>query len=233
MTVLEAMGGPRERMIHATVQGFDVSGIDSLNTIAIHVAGAPASFLPLTPGRADDWFEHDGQITKRDIRAVTLAALAPRRGELLWDIGAGSGSIGIEWMLADASNRAIAIEPRADRSARIRRNALALGVPDLTVVEGKAPAALNGLAAPDAIFVGGGGTDPGTMEAAWGSLKPGGRLVANAVTLETQSLLQMWRARLGGDLVQIAISEVEAIGGFTGWKPARPIVQWRVEKAYG
>jgi precorrin-6Y C5,15-methyltransferase (decarboxylating) len=133
-------------------------------------------------------------------------------------------------MLTDPQNRAIAIEPRAERCARIRRNAFALGVPDLSIVEGEAPAALAGLAEPGAIFIGGGATDAGTIERAWDALRVGGRLVANAVTLETQSLLQMWRGRLGGALVQIAISEAEAIGGFTGWKPARPIVQWRLEK---
>jgi precorrin-6Y C5,15-methyltransferase (decarboxylating) len=197
------------------------------------VIAAPGSrFLPLTPGRAESWFEHDGQITKRDVRAVTLAALAPRRGELLWDIGAGSGSIAIEWMLADPANRAIAIEPRTDRRERIMRNALALGVPDIRLVEGTAPRALAGLPDPDAVFIGGGATGTGVIEAAWGALKPGGRLVANAVTLETESLFRDWRSRIGGDLVQVAVSEAEAVGGFTAWKPARPIVQWRVEKAY-
>ena len=233
ITVLEALGGPRERIRRQTAEAFDLTDIDPLNIIALEVAGTPnAHFLPLTPGLPDDWFEHDGQITKRDIRAVTLAALAPRRGELLWDVGAGSGSIGIEWMLADAVNRAVAIEPRAERVARIARNARALGVPDLRVVAGAAPTALADLPVPDAVFLGGGGTGDGVLETVWRALKPHGRLVANAVTLETQAAILAWRGRYGGDLVQIAVAEAEPIGGFTGWKPARPIVQWRVEKPH-
>ena len=185
-----------------------------------------ARVLPLAPGRADDLFEHDGQITKREVRAVTLAALAPRRGELLWDIGAGSGSISIEWMLADPSMRAVAIEADAERAARIRRNASAFGVPGLTVVEGAAPGALAGLPAPDAIFIGGGGTDDGVMDAAIDALPSGGRLVANAVTLEMEALLLARHAALGGDLVRIAISRETAIGSMSGWRPAMPVTQW-------
>ena len=185
-----------------------------------------ARILPLTAGLADDLFEHDGQITKREIRAVTLAALAPRRGELLWDIGAGSGSIAIEWMLADPSMRAIAIEANAERAARIRRNAAACGVPGLTVVEGAAPEALSGLPRPDAIFIGGGGTDPGVLEAAIGALPSGGRLVANAVTLEMEALLLARRASLGGELVRIAISREAPVGSMTAWRPAMPVTQW-------
>ena len=231
LTVLEALGGPNERIRSATAAQFALTDVAALNTVAIRVGrNAGARYLPLTGGLSDDWFEHDGQITKHEIRAVTLSALAPRRGELLWDIGAGSGSIAIEWMLTHSSNRAVAIEPRADRVARIGRNARALGVPDLTILHGSAPAALEGLAQPDAIFIGGGATVDGVVLSAWQALRPGGRLVANAVTLETQSLLLDWRQRIGGHLTQIAISEADSIGGFTGWKPARPIVQWRVEK---
>jgi precorrin-6Y C5,15-methyltransferase (decarboxylating) len=182
--------------------------------------------LPLTPGRADDLFEHDGQITKREVRAVTLAALAPRRGELLWDIGAGSGSVSIEWMLADPAMRAVAIEANAERAARIGRNAAAFGVPGLTVVGGAAPAALAGLRQPDAIFVGGGGTDEGVMDAAISALRAGGRLVANAVTLEMEALLLARHAALGGELVRIAISRETAIGSMSGWRPAMPVTQW-------
>ncbi|MDR3493558.1 MAG: precorrin-6y C5,15-methyltransferase (decarboxylating) subunit CbiE [Ancalomicrobiaceae bacterium] len=230
--VLEAMGGRRERVRHATAEGFDLADIDALNVVAVEVvAAAGAKVLPLTAGRAADCFEHDGQITKREVRAMALAALAPRRGELLWDIGAGSGSIGIEWMLAHAANRAIAIEPRADRTERIRRNALALGVPDLTVIEGPAPAAFAGLSPPQAIFIGGGGTTPGLIEAALAALPPGGRLVAHAVTLETEMLLVEAYKRYGGELTQIAVSHAEPLGGFLGWWPARPVVQWRLETA--
>ncbi len=162
LTVCEAMGGPRERIRTAEAESFALDDVADLNTIALEVAAdRDAPILPRAPGLPDDWFEHDGQITKRDVRAITLSALAPRRGELLWDVGAGSGSVAIEWMLADPANRAIAIEARADRTARIARNALALGAPALSVVTGKAPHALADLPPPDAVFVGGGGTAPG------------------------------------------------------------------------
>ena len=160
LTVLEALGGPDERIRSATAQAFGLKEVNALNVLALQIESSPeARVLPLTAGRADDLFEHDGQITKREVRAVTLAALAPRRGELLWDIGAGSGSISIEWMLADPSMRAVAVEADPERAARIRRNARAFGVPGLTIVEGTAPGALAGLPTPDAIFIGGGGTD--------------------------------------------------------------------------
>ncbi len=167
--------------------------------------------LARTPGLADDLFEHDGQITKREIRAVTLSSLAPRRGELLWDIGAGSGSVAIEWMLADPAMRAIAIERRADRAARIRRNAAAFGVPGLDSRRRRgAGRAVRTLATPDAIFVGGGAGDAGVLDAAARALRPGGRLVVNAVTLETEALLLARHAALGGELIRIAISRAGA-----------------------
>ena len=184
----------------------------------------------LTAFQPDDLFEHDGQITKRDVRAVTLSALEPRRGELLWDIGAGSGSVAIEWMLLDPLMRAIAIEQREDRAARIRRNAALCGVPALEVAEGMAPTALTTLAPPDAIFIGGGADNGGTFDVAVRALRPGGRLVANAVTLETEALLLARHAALGGELVRIAISRAEPLGGKTGWRPAMPITQWRWTK---
>ena len=184
VTVLEALGGPDERIRTATATGFDLKDINALNVLGVELeSDREARIIPLSAGRNEDLFEHDGQITKREVRAVTLAALAPRRGELLWDIGAGSGSISIEWMLADPSMRALAIEEDPDRVARIRRNAASFGVPDLAVVEGKAPAALAGLPAPNAVFIGGGGTDDGVMDAAIHALPSGSRLVANAVTL--------------------------------------------------
>ncbi|MDB5378219.1 MAG: cbiE, partial [Rubritepida sp.] len=206
LTVLEALGGPRERFVATTAAGFDLTGIAPLNLVALEVVAAPdARILPRAPGLPDAYFEHDGQLTKRVVRAATLSALAPRRGALLWDIGAGAGSIGIEWMLADPSMRAIAIEARADRAARIRRNALALGVPGLSLVEGEAPAALHGLEAPDAIFLGGGAGD--ALDAALAALKPGGRCVANAVTLETEALLLARRAAIGGEMIRLAVSQ--------------------------
>src|SRR5262249_9463183 len=167
LTVLEALGGPRERVRRAVAAGVDLAGIDPLNVVAIEVvAAANARVLARAPGLADDLYEHDGQLTKREVRAVTLSALAPQRRELLWDIGAGAGSVAIEWMLADPSLAAIAVEARADRAARIRRNAAAFGVPELEVIEGTAPAALHGLRQPDAIFIGGGVSDAGVIETA-------------------------------------------------------------------
>ncbi len=226
LTILEALGGPRERVRMTLASGYHLGTVDALNTVAIEVAAAAnARVLPLTAGLAEDLFEHDGQITKREIRAVTLSSLAPRRGELLWDIGAGSGSVAIEWMLADPLMRAVAIERRADRAARIRRNAAAFGVPGLEVVEGAAPAALATLAAPDAVFVGGGG-DSAVLDAAARALRSGGRFVANAVTLETEALLLARHAALGGELIRIAISRAGPVGEKSGWRAAMPVTQW-------
>lgn len=231
LTVLEAMGGPRESRADATADAWTVERVADLNTLAVDcVASANARILPRAPGLPDDWFAHDGQITKREVRAVTLSALAPRRGALLWDVGAGSGSIGIEWMLADPANRAVAVEHREDRVARILANAAAFGVPGLTIARGKAPGALGGLAAPDAVFIGGGLTNDGVLDACWDALKPGGRLVANAVTLESEAALFAAHARLGGELSQIAVSRAAPVGGFRGWRPLMPVTQWRVDK---
>ncbi|WP_206020804.1 precorrin-6y C5,15-methyltransferase (decarboxylating) subunit CbiE [Roseococcus sp. SYP-B2431] len=224
LTVLEALGGKHERIR----EGIGPN-IAPLNLVALEVVASPgARILPRAPGLPDHFFEHDGQLTKREIRAVTLSALAPRRGALLWDIGAGAGSIGIEWMLADPSLRAIAIEARADRAARLRRNALALGVPGLSVVEDEAPAALAGLEPPDAVFLGGGAGD--ALDAALAALKPGGRCVANAVTLETEALLLARRATLGGEMLRLAVSRAEPVGGLTGWRAAMPVTQWIWDK---
>jgi len=225
LTALEALGGPRERVRATTAADFDLGDVGPLNAVAIEVEASPgARVLARAPGLPDALFEHDGQITKREIRAITLAALSPRRGELLWDVGAGAGSVAIEWMLADPSLRAIAIEARSDRASRIRRNAAAFGVPGLEVIEGVAPAALEGLAQPDAIFIGGGAR--GVLDPAVRALRPGGRLVVNAVTIETEALLIARRATLGGDLTRVAITRVESIGGREGWRPALPVTQW-------
>ena len=227
LTVLEALGGARERVRGTTAAGFDLGGVADLNTVAIEVVAAPdARIIAYTPGLADALFEHDGQITKREVRAVTLAALAPLKGELLWDIGAGSGSVAIEWMLADPSLRAIAVEARADRAARIRRNAAAFGVPGLEVVEGRAPEALAGLATPDAVFIGGGASEGGVIDAAISALRSGGRLAVNAVTLETEEELIARHAALGGTLTRIEISRAEPVGRKTGWRSAMPVTQW-------
>jgi len=231
VTVLEALGGPREHMRSHVAMSFALGEIDPLNICAISVVALPgATIVPLTPGLDDALFQHDGQITKREVRALTLAALAPRRGETLWDIGAGSGSIGIEWMLADPSLRAIAIEADPERAARIASNMVALGVPDLRIIADAAPAALVGLEPPHAIFIGGGGSDDGVLDAAISALRPGGRLVANAVTLELEALLLAKYAELGGSLTRIAIDRADAIGTMTGWRPSMPITQWRWSK---
>jgi precorrin-6Y C5,15-methyltransferase (decarboxylating) len=201
--------------------------MDSLNTVAVHVTAGPgARIIPLVPGLPDSLFEHDGQLTKREVRAVTLSSLAARRSELLWDIGAGAGSVAIEWMLADPSLRAIAVESVPERAARIARNAAALGVPGLQLVEGSAPAALAGLDPPDAVFVGCGASDPAILDIAIAALKSGGRLVVNAVTLESEVALFERHTEHGGDLSRIAIARAEPLGGQTGWRPAMPITQW-------
>jgi precorrin-6Y C5,15-methyltransferase (decarboxylating) len=230
LTTLEAMGGPRERKRTMRADAFVAEDLLDLNTIALEVEGAPfAKIIPRAPGLPDDWFEHDGQITKRAVRALTLSALAPRRGELLWDLGAGSGSVAIEWMLADPANRAVAVERRQARAERIARNAAALGVPALIVEIAEAVDAMPRLHAPDAIFIGGGGME--LVAPAMAALASGGRLVMNAVTLQTQAALVEARATHGGDLMQIAISDATPVGRFDSWRPAMPVVQWRVVKS--
>jgi precorrin-6Y C5,15-methyltransferase (decarboxylating) len=227
LAILEALGGPRERIRYTSAAEFAFGSVDALNTVAIEADAAPdARVVALSPGLPDDLFEHDGQITKREIRAVTLSSLAPRRGALLWDIGASSGSVAIEWMLADPAMRAIAIEARADRAARIARNAAAFGVPALELIEGTAPAALDGLPTPDAIFVGGGAGDAGVLDVAAQALRPGGRFVVNAVTLQTEALLLGRHSAFGGELIRLAISRAQSIGDKTGWRAAMLVTQW-------
>jgi precorrin-6Y C5,15-methyltransferase (decarboxylating) len=228
ITVLEALGGPHERVRAATAAGFNLGAVEALNIAAIEVdAGQGARIITRSAGLADDLFEHDGQITKREVRAVTISSLAPRRGELLWDIGSGSGSVAIEWLLADPQFMcAVAIERHTGRAARIQRNAAAFGVPGLTVVEGAAPAALATLSPPNAIFVGGGATDPAVLDTATRALLPGGRLVVNAVTLETEAMLITRYAAFGGEMIRIAIARAGAIGEKTSWRNALPITQW-------
>ncbi|MGI3211866.1 precorrin-6y C5,15-methyltransferase (decarboxylating) subunit CbiE [Roseovarius tibetensis] len=222
-TVLEALGGPRERVTDSTAQ--DVQGGEFAHPVcvAFEVAG-DGDVLPLASGRGDDWFASDGQITKQPVRALTLAALEPRPFEHLWDIGGGSGSIGIEWLLSGPTLRATAIEPRPDRADRIRANAAKLGVDRLCVVEGKAPNVLTNLALPDAVFVGG-GLSPALL-AQLETLPKGTRIVANAVTLESEALLTQSQARLGGKLMRIEIADTAPIGCKRGWRAAYPITQW-------
>ncbi len=229
--LLEALGGPHERICAARADGFDLGAVDALNLVAIEVVAGPAAkIIPLAAGLADDAFEHDGQITKREIRAVTLSTLAPRRGELLWDIGCGSGSIAIEWMLRHPANRAVAFEENPDRAARAARNAASLGVPALDIVAGHAPEALQGRTAPDAVFIGGGAQDAGVIDAAWAALTPGGRLVANGVTVETEALLIAARARLGGTLTRLSVERLDRIGSMHGFRPAMTVTQWAAAK---
>jgi precorrin-6Y C5,15-methyltransferase (decarboxylating) len=231
LTICEAMSGPRERIRATDAQDFALDSVAALNTIALEVvADHRARVVPRAAGLPDEGFEHDGQITKREIRAIVLSSLAPRRGELLWDVGSGSGSIAIEWMLADPANRAVAIEARHDRAERISRNALSFGAPGISVVTGEAPHVFTDLPKPDAIFIGGGASGPAIMDRAYDALGPGGRLVVNAVTLETQVACVGWRARWGGELTQIAIAHAEPVGRYSGWRAAMPIVQWRLVK---
>lgn len=231
ITVLEAMGGPFEAVKSAIASDFSIEEIDPLNTVAVEVVAQPgAPALSLAPGLDDDLFEHDGQLTKREIRAMTLSALAPRHGERLWDIGLGAGSVAIEWLLCHRSLKAIGIEERPDRAARAARNAAALGAPELEIIKDRAPAALMGLPRPDAIFIGGGLSEGGVFDAAWTALRPGGRLVANAVTLESEARLAALFKAHGGEMVRIAVARVEAVGTLHGWRPAMPVVQWRVVK---
>jgi precorrin-6Y C5,15-methyltransferase (decarboxylating) len=231
MTVLEVMGGARERVRHATASNFEIGEFQPLNTIAIEVVAEPdAAIIPLTPGLDDDLFEHDGQLTKREIRAVTLSSLQPLQGQLLWDIGLGAGSVAIEWLLQHPSLRATGIEANAGRAGRAARNAAALGVPELEIVQSNAPQALAGLARPDAVFVGGGMMDHGVFEAAWSALKPGGRLVANAVSLETEARLAGYFQQFGGDLIRLQVTRADRVGAMSGWRPAMPVTQWRVRK---
>jgi precorrin-6Y C5,15-methyltransferase (decarboxylating) len=231
ITVLEAMGGPRERVRSGVADAFDLQLINPLNLVAIEVAQEPrSSFISIAGGRDDSLLENDGQLTKRPVRAITLSSLAPRRGDLLWDVGSGSGSIAIEWLLLDPTNRAIAIEARADRAERILRNAKKLGAPQVEVIFGAAPAAFEGLPQPQAIFIGGGASDAELIEAAFAALVPGGRLVANAVTLEAEAVLIAHFKARGGELTKIEIARADPLGGFHSWRPAMPITQWVVTK---
>ncbi|WP_312018498.1 precorrin-6y C5,15-methyltransferase (decarboxylating) subunit CbiE [Streptomyces sp. I05A-00742] len=231
MTVLEQLGGEREAHRDGTAEGWDHPAGDPLNVIAVVCRPAPDTLrLSLVPGLPDEAFDHDGQLTKRHVRAATLAALAPAPGELLWDIGGGSGSIGIEWMRAHRTCRAVTVERDPVRAGRIVRNAAALGVPGLRVVTGAAPGALDGLPAPDAVFIGGGLTAPGLLDACWAALPVGGRLVANTVTLESEALLAERHRRHGGELVRLSVAHAVPVGSFTGWRQAMPVTQWSVVK---
>lgn len=224
LQVLEHLGGPPERRIAGRAEAWSLAEAAALNLVAIEVLSETGEAgLPLTPGLPDDAYRHDGQLTKRDVRAVTLARLAPRPGELLWDVGAGCGSIGIEWARSHPSCRALAVEADAGRQAHILHNRDHLGAPALQLVAGQAPEALTGLATPDAIFIGGGLTAPGVLDACWTALRPGGRLLANAVTLQTEAALVAFRERHGGDLTRLQVAQAQPLGAFDTWRAALPI----------
>ena len=231
VVVLEHLGGDEERIRAATALDFDLNDVADLNMVAVEcVAGRAAEPRPLVPGLPDDAFVHDGKMTKRVLRALAIASLEPLPGQLLWDIGAGSGSISVEWMRSARGARAIAIEPVEERCAMIAENAQAFGVPDLAIVTGEAPEALRGLQAPDAVFVGGGLTD-GVFETAFEALKPGGLIAAHAVTLESEAILLDLHARLGGELMRVGVERAEPVGPYRGFRPAMPVLHWHYRKA--
>lgn len=226
LQVMEALGGPRERLRAARAGDLALTDIDAPVAVAIEAQGAPG--LPRAPGLPDDLFAHDGQITKARIRALTLSVLAPRPGLHLWDLGAGSGSVSVEFCLA--GGRATAVETRADRCANIRANADRFGLTHrLRVIEGAAPGATAGIEAPDVVFVGG-GCDAALLAHLWAALSPGTRLVVNAVTIGTEALLADWHARHGGELWRIELAQAAPLGRMQGWSPARPVVQWSVAR---
>ncbi|TFG87801.1 MAG: precorrin-6y C5,15-methyltransferase (decarboxylating) subunit CbiE, partial [Hyphomicrobiales bacterium] len=229
MTVLANLGGLDEHRIDgiatAWAEADPSEDMPPFHTLAVECSGAPAHLLARLPGLPDDAFAHDGVMTKREVRAITLARLMPARGEMLWDIGTGCGSIAVEWMRAGRDALAIGIDPNPERLAFARQNATTLGTPKLALIEGTAPAALAGLPPPNAVFIGGGLTRK-TVSQVRKALPAGGRLVANSVTLESEALLIALHAELGGDLTRILIERAEPVGTLTGWRPAMPVVQW-------
>ncbi len=230
MMVLERLGGAYERHLTGIASTWTESEVADLNVIAVEcIADPDITLLPRLPGLPDMAYHHDGQLTKREVRAITLSALAPTPGELLWDVGAGCGSISIEWMRSHPRCRAIAIEQ--SRTHYIADNAATLGTPNLQIIAGKAPTALKNLTKPDAIFIGGGATAEGMFETCWTALRSGGRLVANVVTIEGEQKLFEWHQQVGGKLTRIAIQRAEAIGKFLGWKAMAPVTQWVAFKA--
>jgi precorrin-6Y C5,15-methyltransferase (decarboxylating) len=231
LTALAQLGGIQERCFTGTAAHWPHAETDPLVVTALEVVADPGTVpLPTVPGLPDDAYASDGQLTKRDVRAVALSRLVPLPGQLLWDVGAGAGSIGIEWMRVHPSCRAVAVECDPVRAERIAANAARLGVPDLQVVRGHAPDALEGLPAPDAVFVGGGATTPLLLDACWEALAPGGRLVVNAVTVQSEAVLAEWHGRCGGSLTRLSVATAAPVGGFTGWKPAMPVTIWSVTR---
>jgi precorrin-6Y C5,15-methyltransferase (decarboxylating) len=232
LTVLENLGAADERISAGVAARFDFSALGDFYVLALDcVADSGAALLPTVPGLPDAAFVSDGQLTKREVRAATLAKLAPHPGALLWDVGAGCGSIAIEWLRATRDAKAIAFERDASRQEMIAANANALGTPTLKVVDGEAPATFAGQPAPDAIFLGGDVANPALFDACWTALKPGGRLVANAVTLDGEQALCARQAAFGGELARLDISVLDAVGGHRVMRPRLPVTQWLVQKS--
>ncbi|MEM6676650.1 MAG: precorrin-6Y C5,15-methyltransferase (decarboxylating) subunit CbiT, partial [Pseudomonadota bacterium] len=230
LTVLGNMETDEETRLDGTAAGWPHALVPEFNTLAVAcLPDANAVLAPRVPGLADALFTGDGTMTKREVRAATLARLMPMPDALLWDVGAGCGSVAIEWMRAARGARAIAIEPRADRRGYAAANATALGTPGLDLREGTAPQALDGLPRPEAVFIGG-GLSRETVEIAWHALTPHGRLVANAVTLESEALLLALHAERGGELTRLQVSRAEPVGGRTGWRAAMAVTQWSMVK---
>ncbi|WP_417428620.1 precorrin-6y C5,15-methyltransferase (decarboxylating) subunit CbiE [Kiloniella sp.] len=237
ITVLEHMGGEKEQVLDGVAHCWSYPACADLNTIAVEcIATHRAEVLPTVPGLPDDAFVHDGQLTKKIVRSSTLSALMPMAGQVLWDLGAGCGSISIEWMRAARGTKAVAIERDQDRLSSIAANAQALGTPFLSIKEGELLSVLGDLMKeeqrPDAIFVGGGATSEGLFDICWKALKPGGRFVANVVTLEGEMKLFEWHKKVGGELNRISISQASPIGPYHGWRAAMPVTQFAVTKRY-
>jgi precorrin-6Y C5,15-methyltransferase (decarboxylating) len=231
LSVFSHLGGADERRFEGAALDWDHENIPDLNTVAVECLADEGLILKARiPGLPDDAFEHDGQLTKREVRAITVSSLAPMPGQMLWDIGAGCGSISIEWLRGTINARAIAVEHNMDRLGMINRNALALGAPELQVVFGEALNEIIGLPSPDAVFIGGGLTSGGLLEYCWQNLKPGGRLVANSVTFEGERRLFEAHEKLGGDLNKIDISRAQAVGGFSSWYALKPVTQLKIVK---
>ncbi|MGE3540501.1 MAG: precorrin-6y C5,15-methyltransferase (decarboxylating) subunit CbiE [Candidatus Tectimicrobiota bacterium] len=233
LSILERLGGAQERLLQSTADTWEPSTtVDALHTLAITCRAKPGiTGWSRLAGLPDSAYQHDGQLTKREVRAVTLAALAPLPGQLLWDVGAGCGSIGIEWMRSHPRCQAIAIEAHASRRQYLADNAVALGVPTLRIIAGEAPAALQDLPVPDAVFIGGGLTTERLFEVCWQTLRSGGRLVANAVTVESEQLVLQWQQQYGGELSRIAVQRAAPLGTLRGWKALAPVTQWSVVKS--
>ncbi len=232
VTTLENLGGPDERLNSGEAESFDSREVEDFYVLAIDcVPDFTARLLAPVPGLPDDVFVNDGQLTKREVRAATLARLAPFPGALLWDVGAGCGSIAIEWMRAARDAKAVAFEVEGERLQMIAVNAAALGVPHLEIVSGEAPGSFGRRPPPDAVFLGGAVADDELFDACWGALKPGGRLVANAVTLEGEQALYQRQQQLGGELTRIEVSSLDRVGGHRVLRPRLPVTQWSVTKA--